>query len=255
MIKNIFIKLFLVIIFFSCKKENISSSNGNTSGNGSGVTITPSTATSWNGIFNVGKFYTITGGTITTFYNVTVNLFKIPQPFPGLSGLKIDSVKLNGIPLMFDPMSDSSYTDTSGFSSGIQPPIVYPYTYKVINTANSYLPSFTYTENGPFPTVTGYIAWPDTIIKSVGANISLVGAVNADQITINIHGGVYQASKTLVPPYPAIVNFSQADLSSIDTSIHSSIEVVLIKIDNKKVNGKPVMFGMGLNVTKNIPIK
>lgn len=254
-IKCYFFVFLLALGLYSCKKEDTNSNTGSGGVNSNGNNITSSNATSFYGIFMMAKFQSIISNTLSTYYAPTAYFSSSPVQYADpTTAVRVDSVKLNGVPMMF--FSDSTYIDSSGLATGFPPPVAFPYTYRVVG--NHGIPSFSYTENGPFPSFTGYGSWPDTIhiFSHSGISISLGGISAADYVSINLHGGSKTITHNFFPPFPASTNFSVSELSQIDTSSYSSIEIVLLKINNNKlVYGKPMAFSMGYNWTKNISVK
>lgn len=238
-----------VFIIASCKKKENNTTAASGSGTGYGTVISSSSATSWYALFNINKFIEISNTNSSTYNMSQVNFFKTPQPFPGMDAWMVDSVFLNGISLQFLPFQDSSYNDTTGFSLGALHALTYPYTIRV--NGKGPIPSFAYTRNGPFPNYTGYSAIPDTIFRSVGFTLNTQTMSNADFIGVTINAGPGKSAyKNVSPPFPAKITFSATDLSQLDTTSYATIEVVLLKEDNLNVNGKPMLFADGLNVTK-----
>lgn len=242
MINRFTVLLFFMPFLFSCKKGNSPTNTSNPVNNG------------WYGIFEVGKIQTQTGIQLTTQYVSNAYFSSSPQSYGNTAtAVRVDSVKVNGMPLMFSTY-DSTYNDTSGFATGIQQPIIYPYTYKIVG--KNTIPSFSYTENGPFPDYNGLSAWPDTIFRSKGFSIALSGITNADNISVIIQDGSgKEVSQTFFYPIPLTTNFTASMLSQVDTSSSGFIELVIIKMDNKTMNGKPMAFNMASNFTKTIWIK
>jgi len=251
--KNRFFLLLVLLNTLGCRKETKNQSSS-TNNSGSTTTITSSNATKWYGLFSVDIFHDISQSSTQIYSTAQVSFFRLPEQFPGTESTMVDSVVLNGIPMQFWPFQDSSYVDTAGVSNGIPRTISYPYIFKV-SSKNIIIPSFTYTENGPFPDYTGHTFFPDTINRANGLTVSLSGISGTDYLLVDIITGSKEVSHTIYPPFPLVNNFTSAELLQLDTTSYGTIQVILIKNDNKNVNNKPMLFSSGCNYNKHIIVK
>jgi len=239
--------IIILIFLYGCKKEKNPASASN-SGNG-GVVITSSNASSWYALFNVVKEVSIVSGNKSITYFSQVFFSSVPTSmFDGSTAVRVDSVKMDGIPLAFGVIGDSSYVDTTGFSSGVSHIVTCPYTYAVIGKNG--IPTFSYTETGPFPQFDTSTVIPDTIHKNTGLTLSLQGIGYADNVLVTIHNIGQTVTKTFSSPLPPSAMFNSSELNLLDTSNYSSIEVNILRLDNKNVGGRPMAFSMAQNVYK-----
>ena len=248
-----------ILLLASCKKSNTTTSINSTSGsNNTNTSITTSNAISWYGLLSVGKTQNYANGTMQGLvYNANAYFSSTATNYGNLTtAVIVDTVKLNGMPFMYFS-SEGLYYDTSGFSNGNPQTISYPFTFKVVG--NNGIPSFTYTENGPFPSYTGYTNIPDTIYKNSGGTISLTGITNADVVSIDFNDGTtasgHEIGQQLPIPLPVNINFSPSSMSQFNVTNTAQIKITLNKMDVKNVYGKPMLFSTIYNFTKIVSVK
>ena len=246
-----------ILLLGACKKSSPTTSSG-PGGSTNNTSITSSNATSWYGLLAVGKTQNYLGSIMQSLvYNANAYFSSTATNYGNpATVVTVDSVKLNGMPFMYFS-SEALYYDTSGFFTGNAQAITYPYTFKIVG--NNGIPSFTYIENGPFPSYTGYANIPDTIYKNTGVTIFLTGITNADVVSIDFNDGTsasgHEIGQQLSTPIPASINFSASSMSQFNVTNTAQIEITLNKMDVKNVYGKPMLFSTTYNFTKTLSVK
>ena len=239
--------LFSVLVMFSCKKKSTTSSNTNTT-----------SSSDVYGLLGVEKIDTLKHGTfIGPFYSATASFWCSPNGLQtGASTVPIDSIRLNGIPMWYS-IGDGNYYDTVTLYHPVHV-IGYPYTFKVVD--DSCIPSFSYTENGPYPTYTGYSNLPDTIYKNSNLLISFAGASNYDYIGVSIDDGSnlgtgHTASKNPDPPFPSSVTIPSSAMSQFNTGNKATITFYIAKMNQKIFANKTMEFATYYTLVKIVSIK
>ena len=218
-----------VFFMWTCKKDT-------------GVPVKTSASASfatYSGSFRVERYKIIDTSSVT-YYNInTSNLSIYPN---GISStvypIPVDTVMLNGVSMCYNLYGQSNYyIDTVGMAHSHPDTTTYPYTFTVIN--HSGFPSFTYKENGPYPSFS-ITTLPDTIYITNGITIDISGASNGDKVGVSIW---YQSiAKWFVIPFPATVSFTPAELSALTASNQGYMEITVSRTVNTSVNDTPVSF-------------
>src|ERR1700757_1509059 len=167
--KTIYISTIILLVMISCKKSNITSN-----------TSTNNTTSGYYAVLTTARFQSIYTGTLSApLNNCSAYFSNVPVTSTNSStAVKVNNVSLNGTIFQY---SSNNYSDTT-FS------INFPPSTWVVNGANG-IPTFTYTNNDPFPAFTGYALWPDTIYRNQNTTIQMAGVTGANLITVNIMDG------------------------------------------------------------------
>lgn len=207
------------LLILSCKKDKKTdptpASNSTNSIAFSGMFITGRTAT-----FNNGVLYPNLEECIVEFFTS-----------PDMStGVEVDSVSLNGVRLKYN--YDMYYDST--FSIPFSP------SNWVVGGANG-IPSFTFTNNDPIPSFTGYAAWPDTIFRNQTVVIPLNGVSGADDIQVTLNSDTTSINQTMTPGTNG-VTFSASSTGSLNPNSYSSLSLYLTKTREQIIGGKKMVF-------------
>src|SRR2546430_684407 len=179
-IKTVLLTCLFTATFISCKKTSTTTSPASSATNPNS-TISPSSATSYYGIFSSGKSQSVLGGILQSpTYFSDVYFASAPVVFNDWSkAVTVDSVKANGRQLKYIS-SYYDYEDTTGLT------INFPITWHI--AGNNGIPNFTYTDNA-LPTYTGYSSMPDTVDHATGFSFGLTGVSSVDGISVAVDDG------------------------------------------------------------------
>ncbi len=240
----------LILIIVSCKKNETqqlgsSTSPGTTTGStttgsttGSTGSTTGSTTGNPSGIYNgdMGKYTIDFNGTTyssnqAAFWTSPVPLgMTASSPLPTAS---VNSVEMNGIQLKFIA-ANLYYTDTT--STYPTPPV-----YWNITGAGS-IPSFSYTDNTPFPTFSGLSSLSTTVNKSQNLIIPLNGVSGADQIRIQFGDSLYNSTSVTVAGTAVSVTILKDSLTKMLPCASGHYYLDFIKYNPQVLGSKNFMF-------------
>jgi hypothetical protein len=246
--------ILLVLVFPSCKKEQDNTPVTTSVSCGSSSTITACPGASYYAILSHGKSGWVTGGSVSTTSDVAEAYFSSSATtWPNTSTyVLVDTVKLNAAQMKFDTL-DNSYHDTLGISSGGMGQIPYPLTWEV--AGNNGIPSFTFTDNGPFPGYSGYNQLPDTIDPAQGFSFQLSGISNSGEITIMAFDGVSKFAFKINPASSGTITFSASELAGFSSGSTGLIQVSVIKHNTQNVYGKMLDFSSSYTLFKYVYIQ
>ena len=255
-IKYSFLICLIIFAFTSCKKTSNNTSTVNNTGS-SNSTISASNATSYYGIFYTGKNQAIVGGVLQApNYNLSGAYFSSsPVFFPdGSKVVTVDTVKANGRTLIYQSF-DNMYEDTSGYSTGGNHlPFTFPITWHVVGKNG--IPSFTYLDNTPFASYTGYNAIPDTLNRA-GFTFSLSGVSNVDGISALMDDGSFghYSTSVILGSNATSVTFTASDMTQLSATNAGNISITFNKKNIENVYGKAMSFQSTYIFSKKISIK
>ncbi|MGZ3865819.1 MAG: hypothetical protein ACXVC6_10845 [Bacteroidia bacterium] len=211
------------------------------------------------GLLGVQKSDTLKNGILTgPFFSASATFYCAPNGLVnGAPSVPVDSVSLNGNSMWY---GGGTYYDTASWSVFHNPPlpINYPYTFKVVD--DSCIPSFSYTENGPYPTYTGASNLPDTVHKNGDLVISLAGSSNYDFISVSIDDGSnlgtgHSTGVQPDPPFPSSVTIHASDMSNFTPGNKAILQFSVSKINKKTYSNKTMDFATSYNLIKVVVIK
>lgn len=238
--KIIFILLPVIALTISCKKKTDSVPTPNA------TTNSPTTFNAFCSAINKHQF-TIGNNNTTFIKNYSVAFFT-PNT---LTTTATGSIPLYGCGTVvvsdFDTLKYNSgvYEYTTGITQYF-PPI------KWKGTGTTSFPAFTATCTEIFPSlsINSFSVFPNSISKSVGFNINLVGLNNTDRVALtlkdNIGHSIYSGEKN---PSNGIVNFTfdSQQISTISNTNLGEIDFILLNDEIQTVNIKNIRFS---NVTQ-----
>ena len=235
-------KYFLIVcttfLFFACKK----SKNNNTVP--SPLSSTPSY--SFSGVCSTQLYQLITGVSTTTSNGQQIAYFSsnnFDNFFLNPPSLNVGTVKLNGVAFR---NYMNFYSDSTGaiFSS--------PLTWEISGGA---INSFTFTNTNPYPAISGYTLWPDTISISSGFNISLAGSSNIDQLELILSDNdtttVFNYAQSALSNY----SYSPTKLTGIATNTTATLQIDLFNNNIQTIAGKQINFRNTTSYSKTFWVK
>ena len=247
--KNIlFIFLISVIIAFanSCNKSDppatIDPATGCTN-------CTPSTATTFVGLFRTGT-YTVTAPASTTTITTRASAFFSSQP------INVSSVA-NSVTVanVFFNSDTLKYSGAPNYYTNYTPINLASETWSV--NGSSSIPSFTFKNLKEKPSFLGIGALPDTVRRSVGFSFIIYGLQNMTAASVYISDGWAIPSvftKALNVGTDTLV-FSAQNLTAVNTSTNASITVFMENSFAVTVDGKDFKMSNETSFTKNVVIK
>jgi len=160
------------------------------------------------------------------------------------SYVKVSSISLNGVEFKYY---------SPGYEDSIFSATTIPSTWSVVGLG--VIPSFTYTNNNPMPTYSGYTSLQDTIYKLQLNTIQITGITGSDITTVSVlDGGNGKVTQTLASGTTS-VNFSASSLSSLIVGNNAGISIVCVKNNVQTFSGKQFNFPFTYLVNKTIDIK
>jgi hypothetical protein len=187
-LKKSLIIILICATFFSCKKKEEAPPTiiQNTT-TGSTPTATVGTPATFSALCSNQKILLIYNNFTNIGYTVQNNAVFSSSVFTNFSlptnVLNAGAVNLNGKVFKNTVFNYNDTTNT--YQTG---PMVWSVTGSVI-------PTFTYTNNNPYPTYADYTSWPDTIQKNQSYKIFMKSIFNADEAELIIaNAGNYNAS-------------------------------------------------------------
>lgn len=206
---------------------------------------------SYNGLFDSQLIYSVYGASTFTSPSATDQAYASQVAFSNMnmgppSGalLNMGLVSLNGI-----TFKDSSglYKDTTLLHHALP---------NVWQVSGGDVTAFTYTNTTVFPSITGYIAWPDTIYRSQTLNLSLTGLSGVDELKIFVKN-VGSSSQIIVVESPATTHasFLPVGLSALSTTIAAEIRVEAYHNNFQTMGSNKFNFRNTSVYVKTVPVK
>lgn len=244
-----FVFLFLVCLFFSCKKNSSSTSLINP------PTNTPTSQNLVYGSLETVRSYYRSGTTYTTYVNYGVGCFfsssgiYSSNPFDNLPA---GAIYLNSIRL-------SKFTGENNFACQYHDSTfnirTTPFTWDV--AGEGIIPGFTTTINDPFPSFLNFSLISDTLSLSKGFTIQL-SSMGADSAAVDLFldsgaSGSYITKKAAVSS--GSLSYSAQEVTnfmSIDYSKYRSIRVSYIKYNLQIFGGKTFVFKTTTSYSHNV---
>jgi hypothetical protein len=227
------------ILFSMCKKSTSTTSANSTN-----------TITNNNGYYSVlniyGHQYVVSDSLTPLAINSWPVFFSATPVTTNTTSsyVKVGSLSLNGVEFKF---YSTFYEDSISSASTI------PSTWAVVGTG--IIPSFTYTNNNPMPTYSGYTHLPDTIYKSQQNTIQITGIAGSDITTVSVlDAGTNTTTQTLASGANS-VTFSPSALAALAVGNNADINITCVKNNIQTFSGKQFNFPINYLVNKTIYIK
>jgi len=239
-IKNILMACTAILLLFSMCKKNTTANNATTNNN------TNSTS-GYYSILNIYGSQYVNGNALTTLGVNSGPVFFSSVPVTTntiTSYVKVTSLSLNGICFKYY---------SPGYQDSIFSATTIPSTWAVVGLG--VIPSFTYINNNPMPTYTGYTSLPDTIYKSQQNTIQITGITGSDETSVSVlDGGNGKVTQTLALGATSI-SFSASSLASLMIGNNAGISIICVKNNVQTFSGKQFNFPFTYLVNKTIYIK
>lgn len=241
-----------LLIVLSCKKETSDpepdqpATSTSTTGGGTTGTVPTGSATSYNGILTIGNSTISMAGLSISSKAATAFFSAAPVSVANSAGVSVDKVYVNG---------DSLVYGGNGNYSGIVPSVAA--LVWSVSGANG-IPSFSYTNNNPFPSSPNLDQLPTEISKSAGFQLSIGNVQNSHSGTFILNDGSGNLQGIIVMPVKAgnnNISFTGAQLNGLSTG---TTALVMISLENGtavNLNGKDFSFRKSVQVIKQIAIK
>lgn len=248
--KNITVIASIVLLLFSCKKEETAAPiTNNTNSSGTPTNGSASSATVFNGILNSLKIISI-GSTNTIQYTINSPSAYFSssamQYINPSTAIQVDSVFVNNTKLQYSSYSYTSSTFT----------IVYPPTTWQVYGKNG-IPSFTYTNSDASPSYTGYNQYPDSVNKASDYTFNVSGLSGFNEAQIILSDGTNGTGHILTKTINAAttsVTFTQSEIGGMNTTTNGIFSVMLKKNNVRYFGGKDFNFTSECQYTKTIKL-
>lgn len=236
------VALLFIFIAASCKKDSKKSDPAP-------VPQNPPASGSFSALLSNQLLYSVFGSsTFTLSYSQNMAYFSSVNftnfILPTGSFLNAGNITLNGLTFKnnFNYYTDSTNTTMS-------PPFVW-------QASGGAVPSFSYANNNPYPSFTGYSTWPDTIVKSSGLNIQLGGFSNTDEAKVFV-SNIGSTSPIMVnlTTVTSSYSFSPSSITSLSTATTAVIQVDFYKNNIQSINGKTMNFRNVSTYVKTVQVK
>lgn len=241
--KKLFLILFVLFVFISCKKKSTVTNGGGT-GSTTNSNIYPSNATSFYGFLSITKNQYInlsTPNQANTNYVSNADFYSSPSPidFSNATHITVDSVFINNSFCTLDTFNNVYDNTTDSLCN-----------WRIVG--NNGIHSFNFTKNNGMPIYNNYNLLPDTIDHTTTISLP-IHITNADDVIVILNMNGTGPIDTLKSGATSAV-FSVAQMSVGHTGMGS----ILIQNSNyyaENVYGKPMQFAFFLYFEKQVYFK
>jgi hypothetical protein len=255
-LKLILLSAIIVIEIVSCKKkdepEPVSAADQACT---STTTIAPCSAngTKFHATLSMAKseYYDSNGNVLSSIYFPNAYFSSsLTSSENSATAIQVDTVNVNGVNLKYDSANSKYMDSTYSFGSTVTPlPPIYQ-----IKGKNGF-PSFSFTDNGPYPDYTGQSQLPGTIDHTQSLSITMTGLSNFSSMTVMIGDGNGNFAYKYYTVTPSIVTFTTTDLAQFTPSTNGYLSVYLSNSKYYNVYGKIVKFSSAYSLFKTIIIQ
>lgn len=231
--KSFFFAGMLAFALTSCDKSVDNPIDNNTSSTPAALSVSVNDGYGALAAVTSVSYTTVAGITLPVNVNTAVAVFRSSSG--SSSFIDGGTVKLNTKSL--SKQSNNSYV----YQNLLDPVSFPPVTWDVSGSAS--VPAFTFTDDKPMPTFSGYSTLPSSVSRSADLTVSLSGMISdADSVYVHIAGSGSNSVLKRVAGNASQVVFTAAELSALGTSSTGIIQVAPWNYKQEDFNSKTFYF-------------